>query len=177
MNFLKFTEIALLVNFENGGKMSFIEHEFDNQQNQNWFFRKEKKFLHNIDTFYYSVSFVNDFMKDTEDPFVKKFRVDMQKLADTEAIDINIDWTLPGLEDMQLTYSNRSFAGYYNNCISCPDTFDIFIATRVPTDVTSEILVQLRSKPLWLQGVNAAFEYSMRVIFAIENTIIFTFMR
>lgn len=44
MNFLKFTEIALLVNFENGGKMSFIEHEFDNQQNQNWFFRKEKSF-------------------------------------------------------------------------------------------------------------------------------------
>jgi hypothetical protein len=169
MSILKFTETALLVNFENGGKMSFIEHEFDNQQNHNWFFRKEKKFLHNIDTFYYSVSFVNDFMKDSADPYVKKFRIDMQKLADTEAIDINIDWTLPGLEDMQLTYSNRSFAGYYNNCISCPDTFDIFIATRVPTDVTSEILVQLRSKPLWLQGVNAAFEYSMRVIFAIEK--------
>lgn len=42
MSILKFTETALLVNFENGGKMSFIEHEFDNQQNHNWFFRKEK---------------------------------------------------------------------------------------------------------------------------------------
>ena len=83
MSILKFTETALLVNFENGGKMSFIEHEFDNQQNHNWFFRKEKKFLHNIDTFYYSVSFVNDFMKDSADPYVKKFRIDMQKLADT----------------------------------------------------------------------------------------------
>ena len=148
---------------------SLIQDEFDNQENENWFFRKEKKFLHNIDTFYYSVSFSNDFLKDTDDIFVKKFRRDFDKLAATESIDINIDWTLPGLEDMQLNYSNRSFAGYYNNCISCPERFDIFIATRTPTDVTSEILVQLRSKPLWLNGVVATFEYSMRVINAIAK--------
>lgn len=148
---------------------TLIENEFNTGQKNNWFFRKEKKFLHNIDTFYYSVSFCNDFLKDTEDENVKTFRKDFDKLAATEAIDINLDWSLPGLEDMQLIYSNRSFAGYYNNCISCPERFDIFIATRTPTDITSEILVQLRSKPLWLQGVVSTFEYSMRVINAIAK--------
>lgn len=37
---------------------TLIENEFNTEQKNNWFFRKEKKFLHNIDTFYYSVSFV-----------------------------------------------------------------------------------------------------------------------
>lgn len=149
--------------------MTLIENEFSKSDNQNWFYKREKKFLHNIDTFYYSVSYNNDFSKDTEDSHVKKFRRDFEKLASTEAIDICVPWTLPGLEDIQLTYSNRSFAGYYNNCISCAEKFDIFIATKTPSDVTSEILVQLRSKPLWLNGVNAAFDYSMRVINAINK--------
>ena len=46
---------------------TLIENEFNTEQKNNWFLRKEKKFLHNIDTFYYSVSFCNDFLKDTED--------------------------------------------------------------------------------------------------------------
>lgn len=149
--------------------MSLIEKEFNSNENNNWFFRKQRKFLHNIDTFYYSVKFSNDFLKDTQDNNVLHFRKEFDKLSDIDNFDLCVAWSLPGLEDMQLNYSNRSFAGYYNNCISCPDRFDIFIATRTPSDVTSEILVQLRSMPLWLQGTVSTFEYSMRVINALAK--------
>lgn len=147
-----------------------IESEFNSNELNNWFFKKDKKFLHNIDTFYYSVSYHNDFTKESNDTNVSSYRNFFDSLA-AECINFDsaLEFRLPGTEDIQLLYTTQSFAGYYNNCISCPDRFDIFLATKTPTDVTSEILVQLRSMPLWLDGVNSIFEYSMRVINAITK--------
>ena len=51
-----------------------IYKEFDEVESQFWFDFKKSKFLHNIDTFYYSVKFVNDFTNDTIDRAVKHFR-------------------------------------------------------------------------------------------------------
>lgn len=39
-----------------------------------WFGYTHKKFLHNIDTFYYSVKFRNDFRLKSKDPQVEKMR-------------------------------------------------------------------------------------------------------
>ena len=55
-------------------KKSFIYNEFDEVENTYWFGFKQKKFLHNIDTFYYSVKFKNDFTNDSKDLSVKRFR-------------------------------------------------------------------------------------------------------
>ena len=55
-------------------KKSFIYNEFDEVENTYWFDFKQKKFLHNIDTFYYSVKFKNDFTNDSKDLSVKRFR-------------------------------------------------------------------------------------------------------
>ena len=55
-------------------KKSFIYNEFDEVENTYWFDFKQKKFLHNIDTFYYSVKFKNDFTNDSKDLSVRRFR-------------------------------------------------------------------------------------------------------
>lgn len=50
---------------------------FDNmpqKDKQFWFEVKQKKFLHNIDTFYYSVKFKNDFRYITKDEPVLRLR-------------------------------------------------------------------------------------------------------
>ena len=39
-----------------------------------WFGYSRNKFLHNIDTFYYSVKFRNDFRLKSKDPQVEKMR-------------------------------------------------------------------------------------------------------
>ena len=51
-----------------------IVNEFSKSQCTNWFDMTYKKFLHNIDTFYYSVNLHNDFSKDTNDISVLNMR-------------------------------------------------------------------------------------------------------
>ena len=55
-------------------KNSQIYNEFDEVENTYWFDFKKSKFLHNIDTFYYSVKFKQDFTADSSDLAVKRFR-------------------------------------------------------------------------------------------------------
>lgn len=43
--------------------MSLIEKELKDGDNKYWFYRKQQKNLHNIDTFYYSVMLHNDFVE------------------------------------------------------------------------------------------------------------------
>ena len=52
----------------------FIQKEFSEEENHYWFDFKQKKFLHNVDTFYYSVKFKNDFTYDTKDKNVRILR-------------------------------------------------------------------------------------------------------
>ena len=152
---------------------SLIEHEFDEKNKDFWFYRKEKKFLHNIDTFYYSVTFYNNFSRDTSDPNAVSFRswLNDLKLSCAEGFeeDLIVVNDLPYIDDITLTYSVRSFAGYYNNCLTVPEYFDIFVADTVPTIDTSHIIVQIRSKPLWLIGPARSFEYSYRIIESIAK--------
>ena len=51
-----------------------IYQEFSQENQKYWFDFKQKKFLHNIDTFYYSVKLLEDFTDDSEDRRVKAFR-------------------------------------------------------------------------------------------------------
>ena len=51
-----------------------IYQELDDKNREYWFDFKQKKFLHNIDTFYYSVKLVEDFTNDSSDDSVLRFR-------------------------------------------------------------------------------------------------------
>ena len=48
--------------------------ELNSEQLEYWFDFKKSKFLHNIDTFYYSVKFKNDFRFESDDENVQKLR-------------------------------------------------------------------------------------------------------
>lgn len=136
-----------------------------------WFDFKQRKFLQNIDTFYYSVKFNNDFTSDTKDRAVKHYRhfFDMNQRE--------LDSGFGGsktlyFDNMQKSLNLRpfNFAGYYTVCLECPDWFDIFMAKSVPcgadggTSVTCEWVIQIRSYMLWIYGVHGAFERSMEYV-------------
>lgn len=142
-----------------------IYNEFDLEQQNYWFDFKQKKFLHNIDTFYYSVKFKNDFTAGSRDSDVLEFREYFKKLQRNfyEGFDTSISFYLEELGNLNLLPYN--FSRFYTVCLEKPDEFHIFIAPKVPkgtgdTAVTSEVIVQIRSYSLWLYGINEAFTRS-----------------
>lgn len=136
-----------------------------------WFDYKQKKFLHNIDTLYYSVKLGENFTKNSKDLEVIQFRKYFEDLdPNTPDFCVPLDFK----QDMQLNYIPMSFAGFYDICIEYPEYFDIFMASRVPStvadgdeSVTSEMIVQIRSCLLWELGAVKAYEYSMEAVRAV----------
>ena len=135
-------------------KDTYIYNEFDEVENVYWFDFKKKKFLHNIDTFYYSVKFKQDFTADSKDLSVKRFRRYFENIAASweklNDYDSGVSVFLPELPGT-LNYKPFTFAGYYNICLECPEYFDMFFAPKVPhsmddgKSVTCECVVQIRS--------------------------------
>lgn len=134
-----------------------------------WFSFKQKKFLHNIDTFYYSVKFKNDFRYETKDESVLnlrkffKLKYDSMKQTDTD------DFYIPQL-GKTLVLKPVTFSRFYNVCLSYPEYFDIFMAPVVPKaadggdSVTCECIVQIRSYMLWQFGPRDCFENSYEYV-------------
>ena len=116
---------------------NMIYKEFDEIKQQYWFNFKKKKFLHNIDTFYYSVLLYDDFSKTSESTEVSKLRRYFKNF-NTDSFDVCVPVNFKGFDE-QLNFRNFSFSGYYKYCIECPDMFDIFIAETVPTDITVQV--------------------------------------
>lgn len=141
-----------------------IFQEFDQPAKDFWFDFSQKKFLHNIDTFYYSVKLHNDFTVKSEDPAVLQFRKKFDTLRDKLGYNDSLTFYVEGAGNLNLL--NFSYGKYYNICLECPDYFHIFMASKVPPgasngeSVTSEIIVQIRSYMLWLYGVYEAFRRS-----------------
>lgn len=155
-----------------------IYKEFDDVENQYWFDFKQRKFLHNIDTFYYSVKFDQDFTFDSKDSAVKRFRDYFsrlyQELEKSNVYGGCVTFYIPGL-DSALNVKPFHYAGFFNICLECPDYFDIFFAPKVPhsqdggESVTCECVVQLRSYMLWMYGVRGAYEMSYQYVKKIAN--------
>ena len=151
-------------------KKNLIFSELSDVESVNWFELKDKKFLHNIDTFYYSVKLVNDFTSDSTDKACLRFREYFKERKDGSCVFTEIPLRIPEC-DVQLNYMPfQKFGFFYDVKIQCPDLFDIYFATSVPQgadgekSVTSEVIVQLRSFMLWQYGATKAFEYSYDVV-------------
>lgn len=151
-----------------------ILNEMPDSEVSYWFDFKKKKFLHHIDTFYYSVKFQNDFTEDTRDEKVLRLRRYFL-LKQKELYDIYDNVVEIYLKDLgNLNLLPVTYSGFYSICLEKPEEFNIFIAPRVPrsqkgASVTSEIIVQLRSYTLWAYGVHVAFERSMVYVRAIAD--------
>ncbi|MCM1305416.1 MAG: hypothetical protein NC306_15125 [Butyrivibrio sp.] len=144
--------------------------EFDSGRMEHWFGFKKQKFLHNIDTFYYSVKFRNDFRYESKDENVQKlrkfFRLKYDYLQQHDETD---DFYIPQL-GKYLVLKPVTFSRFYSVCLSYPEYFDIFLAPVVPRaadggeSVTCECIVQIRSYMLWQFGVRDCFENSYEYV-------------
>lgn len=157
---------------ENRFKNNLLYEELDDGKRFELFDLKQKKFLHNIDTFYYSVKLANDFTRDSEDSSCLALREYFQNSVHIKNNygDDTVPFTIPNM-DCPLNLRPFHFAGYYDIDLECPEFFDIFIARTVPpasnednNSVTPEIIVQLRSYLLWQYGATKSFEYSYQVV-------------
>ena len=149
--------------------------EMNLEDQSEWFGYNQKSFLNNIDTFYYSVKFDNDFRFKTKDEAVLKFRRYMDyeyRIMNNQESDGDI--RIPGIKQ-HLLLKTVTFSRFYNVCLSYPEYFDIFFAPVVPKSadggesVTSECVVQIRSYMLWQMGARDAFENSYRYVKAIAE--------
>lgn len=149
---------------------SILYNEMSETDQEFWFDFKKLKFLHNIDTFYYSVKFANDFTSSSEEPAVQEFRkyfkhhmdyLDSRYQGESIPIPLNGEY---------LNLKRFGFAHIYTMCLEYPEWFDIMIAPTVPgssngiSSVTAEIVVQIRSYMLWMYGVNESFERSFSFV-------------
>lgn len=152
-----------------------IFNELEANQQIYWFDFKKKKFLHNIDTFYYSVKFQNDFTADSTDIGVFNLRKFFQQKYEILNNHADIDFLQVPIGGEMLNLRKFSFAHMYTICLEYPEWFDLFIAPSVPrgsdggASLTCEIVVQIRSYMLWMYGVHESFERSYTYVQAIAD--------
>lgn len=125
-----------------------------------WYKHQQKKFMHNIDTFYFSVKLQDDFTTDSDMENVRKLRKVISRYTGVST----------GEQFRELTYkepvlfSKDSFPPYYSFHVYIPEKFDLFFAPSVPkgaetiSSVTSEIIVQIRARVLWELGARLAYD-------------------
>lgn len=129
-----------------------LYNEFDEENQKYWFDFRQQKFLHNIDTYYYSVNLSYDSEDNKLNQFKKLLKEDKEE-ALKEGFKVSSCGT-------QYLCNGYSF-GIYKYDIELPDEYLILVADTVPNKDTPEIIVQLRSYYLWLHGVVKALENSL----------------
>lgn len=134
-------------------KNTLIYNEFDEKNNIYWFDFKRQKFLHNIDTYYYSVRFTAD--EESKDNFYEVLREDKERCKKEGE-------TLSSISSKYIT-NGYSF-GSYKYDLEIPDEYLILIAEHVPNEQTPQIIVQIRSMPLWLYGVFDSIKKSFECV-------------
>ena len=134
-------------------KKSMIYQEFTSEMRENWFDLKQKKYLSTVDSFYFSVLLKGNFTADSDDPKVIRWREFWKRIGTYTSIYDDYVLQLPGLP-MYLYVSRFYYGnGTYEYRLTRPDYYDIFIACRTANQETSQILVQLRSKAIWIDGL------------------------
>ena len=108
-----------------------IASELSFDDSRYWFYCKRDKFLHNIDTFYYSVKLLNDFRVDSREPAVLRFRDRFSKLKDSMGYQDSIPFYVEPI-GKNLNLLSYGYGKYYTVCLECPDYFHIFLAPKVP---------------------------------------------
>lgn len=129
--------------------------EFSEFEQEQFFALKQKKFLADIDNYYYSVSICEDYLpnkKHLVDKFIEVLKSYKEKF----------DYKSPEkLDFMGLDYYPFGLK-FYNNRLSLNECFDILICETIPNMATPRILVQLRARYLWEKGTKSCIKKSYR---------------
>ena len=82
-------------------EQSLIGKELDSDKKQMLFNYSKSSFLHNIDTFYYSIKLEEDFRRDSEDGKVKRLRLWKESVSSDSIAEESrsLRHVIPGLED------------------------------------------------------------------------------
>ena len=144
---------------------SLIFRESDDSFKHEFFNFTKSKIIHAIDTFYYSVTFAEDFSGGTAFKNVLKFRdwLRLNTPADYSSHTIVLDGFPYAVQLKKSNYAARYFYRF-----SLDDYFDIFYADTMNNDgITSntpQCVVQLRSYYLWSRGVAEAVRESFEFV-------------
>jgi len=138
-------------------RKTLIFREFSKEQSKRWFSFTRSKFISHVDTFYYSVKVAGIW------PELLGARTLVQALKTAKEEARKKGEPVPFMEDDAFGDLVVPGFGYhmYQYCVSKQSGFDIFVAESLPSDSTSEIVVQLRSQNIWLSGTRDAFYESL----------------
>lgn len=139
---------------------TLIYDELDKENQEYWFDFKQQKYLHNIDTYYYSVNL-------SYDPESLAFNKFKQILKTDKEYALRDGYSVSSCGSQYLC-NGYSF-GIYKYDIELPDEYLILVAESLPNKETPEIIVQLRSYYLWIHGIVKALEYSINDLREILN--------
>lgn len=141
-------------------KNTLIFKELTEEIQKEYFSYTDKKFIHNIDTFYYSVFIDND---DVDIGKISNIQVLIDSISVKKEDVIKNNDEVYYYEDIQLLVTRKRFK-IYDYCLSVNNYFDIFISSYIPNKNTPRIVVQLRSIGLWLDGAENLIDNSFSVI-------------
>lgn len=156
-------------------KKSVLYEELDTIKRKEYFNFNQKSFLHNIDTLYYVIKIVGDWKNNSHAQSFINFLSEMQEktYTATEVFevfkeenlghyydlckDIKSDWIMAGVAASKI----------YRYDLQQKDRFSVFIAHNTPNPDTPELIVQIRSQFLWLEGEKQAVIKSLNEIEAV----------
>lgn len=148
-------------------KKSILYSELDKETATQYFDRTKHKFLHNIDTLYYVVKVKNDWRFDSNALYFKELLHTYQEKAFStpDMLPVftgeDLEGKLGGIPKAEWLMNGIAASKIYRYDLQQPDRFAIFIAPTTPNENTPEIIVQLRSQYLWLEGEKQAILKSL----------------
>jgi len=137
---------------DNRFKRSKIFDDFTKEQQEKYFNLNYKKYIHHVDTLYYSVFLKDEFDERVLPGQLEKLFIlfdDLKLQCEKEKSDVWFE------ANSGHVFRKRRFS-IYEYCISLPQYYDIFFTRSLPNLRTPRVTVQLRSIGLWEQG-----EYSL----------------
>ena len=153
-------------------KKSVLYKELDQDTRKQYFDFTCQKFLHNIDTLYYVIKLDLDWKTNPNallfKDYLRRFQRDAMESSEayrvftSEQMDTDDlkwpteEWLMNGVAASKI----------YRYDLQQPDRFAVFIAENSMNEDTPELIVQLRSQFLWLEGEKQAV---LKSLAAIEN--------
>lgn len=131
-----------------------IFNEFTDVEKKDYFNLTEKKFYAEIDNFYFSIFLDEEFCSSG----IERFIYDLEKLR--ECFDFKSDENLDFYGFDYFPFGYKCF----NNRLSIPELYDVFVCSSLPNDKTPRILIQLRSRYLWLYNTRVCIKEAYNAI-------------
>jgi hypothetical protein len=157
------TKVRVVNLISNFAKRTAIFQELDNDKRKLFFDFKSKKFLHNIDSLYFSIKVKNDwkydpgvqlllkFLEGYREQAIKSFEPLVMFQNDEKLSEMGTEFIMNGIGFKPYTYD-----------IQKVDKYTMFVMGYELNKDTPQLMIQLRSQNLWLYGEYKAVEEAIK---------------